>query len=197
MVGGIPAPHSEWGCKPKPQKIPPPLGGSDGLLLRTVRCSISRRTATHEVVPPWWRIGGLVTCGRNARSRLLPGRYNGRLPGAPDLSAFRWVAPRGSVRGSLCWPLGSSGRSLRALSLPTPCSEAAETRARRVGRRRGGGCPLLFRRPLPAPDVHLSAYPAFQCLIAARAAEPASGLALGISPTLLALDRRHLPPFPV
>ncbi len=128
MVGGIPAPHSEWGCKPKPQKIPPPLGGSDGLLLRTVRCSISRRTAPHEVVPPWWRIGGLVTCGRNARSRLLPGRYNGRLPGAPDLSAFRWVAPRGSVRGSLCWPLGSSGRSLRALSLPTPCSEAAEYR---------------------------------------------------------------------
>ncbi len=32
--------------------------------------------------------------------------------------------------GGLYWPLGSSGLFLRALSLPTPCSEAAEYRER-------------------------------------------------------------------
>ncbi len=47
----------------------------------------------------------------------------------------------------LCWPLGSSGLSLRALSLPTPCLGAVEYRdlsahalrifSRRKGRKRG------------------------------------------------------------
>ncbi len=68
---------------------------------------------------------------------------------------------------------------------------------RRVGRRRGGGCPLLFRRPLPTPDVHLSAYPAFQCLTAGCPAGPQAVVALGISPTSLPACHRHLPPFPL
>jgi hypothetical protein len=43
----------------------------------------------------------------------------------------------------------------------------------------------------------LSAYPAFQCLPAARTAGPQTVVALGISPTSLPTSRRHLPPFPL
>jgi len=43
---------------------------------------------------------------------------------------YRSVRPFLAVSGGLCWPLGSSGLSLRALSLPTPCSEAAKYRER-------------------------------------------------------------------
>ncbi len=37
-----------------------------------------------------------------------------------------FVPLREPIAGPLCWPLGSSGLSPRALSRPPPCSEAAK-----------------------------------------------------------------------
>ncbi len=88
-------------------------------------------------------------------------------------------------------------RQRQAVGWPAAASNGGEAHTRRVGRRRGGGCPLLFRRPLPTPDVHLSAHPAFQCLTAVCTAGPRAVVAFGISPTSLPAGRRHLPPFPL
>jgi len=89
--------------------------------------------------------------GRAKRARLLQ-RVQRR-------AAARWFLYHPLALGRqgrqihLCWPLGSSGLSLRALSLPPPCSEAAGYRERSALRLHG----RHPESPRPALDAHAAA----------------------------------------
>ncbi len=48
-----------------------------------------------------------------------------------------WTQGLCGLRSGLCWPLGSSGLSSRALRLPNPCSGAAKYRERSAPRLHG------------------------------------------------------------
>ena len=64
-----------------------------------------------------------------------------------------------------------------------------------VGRRRGAGCPALFRRPHPKHSMRLSSHCAFQYLPPAGTGDVVAVMAIRISRTSLPLHRRYLCPF--
>jgi len=91
---------------------------------------------------------------------------------------------------------GKSG-NIASNRVGNPAPPATNGRAvlGRVGRRRGGGCPLLIRRPLSERTGHLSMQDALPCRAApARTGGSSTGVAVGSPPTSLRLSRRHLCP---